>query len=291
MKLADYQLLVKTRPTELYALKNGDYTMRQETNTGYTVILRGLPKDFKVLHRRSQNGSLGPYSQIILENDGRADKSTAGALLLGNRFFGTTRLVLLVALRRQATTSGKLALHFCGLLKLEEREVDRWLKDHASNRPEIRRQRDISDDNAEGLQRILGIADGFEQTVSTAGGTYNARAEIQDCFGKPVIFVDVSVRPRRLNGIRILSRNTALLFQNHARGCSGINKAMLLLLLGPRLFTEVVETLARELAEAAANSWYMSAHLTGILRRQRGMTTVWLREPTTYMMRWRDGAV
>lgn len=151
-KLADYQLLVKTRPTQLYALKNGDYTMRQETNTGYTVILRGLPKDFKVLHRWSQNGSLGPYSQTILENDGRADKSTAGALLLGNRFFGTTRLVLLVALRRQATTSGKLALHFCGLLKLEEREVDRWLKDHASNRPEIRRQRDISDDNAEGLQ-------------------------------------------------------------------------------------------------------------------------------------------
>lgn len=106
------------------------------------------------------------------------------------------------------------------------------------------------------------MADRFEQMVSIAGGTYNARTEIQDCFGKLVIFVDVSVRPRRLNGIRILSRNTALLLQNHARGCSGINKAMLLLLLGPRLFTEVVEILARELAKAAANPWYMFPLMT-----------------------------
>ncbi|KAF3808999.1 hypothetical protein GCG54_00011191 [Colletotrichum gloeosporioides] len=162
LKLVDYQLLVKTRPTELYALKNGEYIMRQETNTGYTVTLRGLPKDFEVLHRWSQNSSLGPYSQIILENDDPAGKSTAGALLLGSRFFGTTRLVLFVVLRR--------------LLKLEEREVDRGLKDQASSRLETQRQRDINDNNAEGLRRMLGIADQFKQKVSTADGTYNAKA-------------------------------------------------------------------------------------------------------------------
>ncbi|KAK2755434.1 het domain-containing protein [Colletotrichum kahawae] len=257
LRLVDYQLLLESRPMELYALKYGDYTTRWEPRKEVTVRIRSLPKNVEVLHAWSQSGDLGPYSQIILESDGQADERMAGALLLGDRSSGKAKFILLVTLRKVPTKRGGY-LESCVLATLDGVD-DLWLDDKDFSRPTLQRQR-YSDHLAEDLLRILNKAKQCGPIVFTADGSYSTSTETQDCFGKTVISVDVSVWPRPFDHAKTLLRRITSWFRNHVRGYSRFNKIKLLLALAPRAFTIVIEHLACKVLktlEAASGPWYM----------------------------------
>ncbi|KAF4472623.1 het domain-containing [Fusarium albosuccineum] len=265
LRLVDYQLLLNHRPTELYALKYGDYSLRKEKSQEYTVMIRNLPKDVEVLRAWSESGNLGPYSQIILAGNDRDDESSGAALLLGNRSSSKAQCILLVASRRKTTTSSNWPSVVCRLIELDGSSYG-YLDDWGPKLPELQKRRD-SGKNHEDVLRTLGSSFGESakppaQTFNAADGVCSTSTEIQDCFGKTVIFVDVSIRPRPFNGTRTLTRQIPLWFRNHMQGHKGISRAVLLFVLAPRVFTTVVEFLVKKVLEIASKPWYMFPLMT-----------------------------
>ncbi|KAF5486401.1 Vegetative incompatibility protein HET-E-1 [Colletotrichum fructicola] len=264
LALVDYQLLLRFRPTELYALKYGDYTMPRATGKDYTIMKRDLPEDVKVLRAWGESGSLEPDSQIILQSNGRDDKLTGGTLLLCDHISGKPKFVLVVVSKRQSAISDEGPLEMSGLIELDRLE-DCWSNTWDSTHPL----------NSENLSRMLEEAKrhhfdqwpdcGIKSTVYAADGIYTTTTEVQFCFGKPVIFVDASLKLRPHDDIQSLWRQLPWWLRYHIRGHSGINRAMLLLVLAPRICTIVIELLARKAArtlEAAVYPWYMVPLMT-----------------------------
>ncbi|KAF5487532.1 Vegetative incompatibility protein HET-E-1 [Colletotrichum siamense] len=264
--LVDYQLLLKFRPTELYALEYGEYAMRRETGRDYTIMIRNLPEDIKILHAWGENGNMERDSEIILQSDGRDDKLTGGALLLGDQISVKSRLILVVVSQRQSAKSydWPCPLEMSGLIDLDRLE-DQWPGIWDSTRPL----------KSENLSRILEEAKrthfdqwpdcGIMPTIYTAYGVFSTRVDVQDCFGKPVIFVDVSLKLRQHVDIRSLPRQLPWWLRYYMRGHSGVNRVMLLLVLAPRVCTIVIELLARKAAKifkATAYPWYMVPLMT-----------------------------
>ncbi|KAF4880426.1 Vegetative incompatibility protein HET-E-1 [Colletotrichum siamense] len=257
LKLVDFQLLLNSRPRELYALKHGDYTKRRKKKTGrqYAVLLRNLPKGVEVLRKWGQRGDLGPYRQIILESEDEVDEPTTVALLLGDSSSGKAKSILVVAPRRQETASDSFRLEFCGFVELDG--VNDCDLDDADISREMQRQRDNSHGAEDLLGRILGKKSRFPPTMHTADGVYTTSTETQDCFGTTIVFVDISIREKWSNGTRALLRQISSLFRNNMRGHSGLKRAILLLFLTTRAITILVDFLvdlmARKALKAAAN--------------------------------------
>ncbi|KAF0322531.1 het domain-containing protein [Colletotrichum asianum] len=106
---------------------------------------------------------------------------------------------------------------------------------------------------------------GIKSTVYAADGIYSTTTEVRYCFGKPVIFVDASLKLRPHDDIQSVWGQLPWWLRYHMRGHSGINKVMLLLVLTPRVYTIVVELLARKFPKtlkAATEPWYMFPLMT-----------------------------
>lgn len=251
LKLVDYRLLLSSRPTEFYALEYGRYTMRQEMDEGYSVSLGNLPKDMKVLRSWTESGNMGPYSQIIIESDGRDEKWFRGALLLGGRS-DKVQLVLVVESRLQESRATEVK---CGLIEPNRSDV-LLLAWWDSSRPGVRR----SQRSHQFSEELRGMMRKAEPSIQTADGVYSTFATVSESVGESLIFIDINIRSRPFYSTIKLSRQIQLWFRNHMRGHEGINRIILLLILVPRVFTIVVRYWVRKSAndpELAANPWFV----------------------------------
>ncbi|KAH0431149.1 het domain-containing protein [Colletotrichum camelliae] len=250
LRLVDYRFLRKSPPTELYALKYGNYAMRRKTGKEYTVIIRNLPKEIKILDSCCESGNMGPYSQVIIDNDGRNDRMLGGALLLGDHS-DNPKFGLVVVSRSNGNNGAPQAMY--GLIEPSMFSGYPSLERHFSRcRHFIKLWNPGWDPHFS--THLMKILKKSRTTIRTADGVYSASAIVPDSFGKSLIIIDVSIGSRRFDCIMSPSWQSPLWFRIHMQGHDGIKELMLLLVLAPRAFAIVVEFLAREIA---IHPWYM----------------------------------
>ncbi|RSL82549.1 hypothetical protein CEP51_005092 [Fusarium floridanum] len=244
LRLANYRLLLDLRPTVLYALQSGDYKLDDGWEPGlggYTVIVRNLPKELKIIRTWCRSGNPGPYLRLIIEDDCESHINSwhVAAVLLGDSSTSKPSFVLLAATRMGRYPQG-LMLVTC-LVKLDgvdESTMDSWERHRLNSLQLENHDRDPT-------QLLSRLAQSFGEddlklssAIRTATGVYYTSTETQDCFGKKVLCVDINFR---FNNFRRLTLDIESCIQKRFEGSRGSQKAMLLILTAPRIGTMVLE--------------------------------------------------